>query len=43
MVYNTARNAMLPHHKCCNLSAISASGKGKNFLESFPEPEQKSY
>tara|TARA_R110000782_G_C14541350_1_gene383805 strand:+ start:196 stop:525 length:330 start_codon:yes stop_codon:yes gene_type:complete len=34
MVYNTARQAMLPHHKCCNLSAISASGKGMKFIGS---------
>jgi hypothetical protein len=32
MVYNTAKMVMLPHHKCCNMSAISAQHKGMKFI-----------
>jgi len=32
MVYNTTKIVSLPHHKCCNLSAISAKGKGMKFV-----------
>jgi len=32
MVYNTAKLVMIPHHRCCNLSALSAQGKGMKFI-----------
>mgnify|MGYP000545139330 CR=1 FL=1 len=32
MVYNTAKMVMIPHHRCCNMSAISAQGKGMKFI-----------
>ena len=32
MVYNTAKMVMIPHHRCCNMSALSAQGKGMKFI-----------
>jgi L-aminopeptidase/D-esterase-like protein len=32
MVYNTTKMVMLPHHRCCNLHALSAQGKGMKFI-----------